>query len=143
MSLRDNDRANSHYIVPERSGEITFDSGLIAQVIDAVSRSNISQCNFSSNYREQIVTRIQAYYTRRGTKPVALTKHDPSELLKAMALVLPDFTVGVKAETPFYDLKRTRDSATVSGVNELSSGESQLLPACVPADDDPLSTGCS
>src|SRR5260221_8289412 len=53
--LRDEDPKAHHYIVPERSGEISFDSGLIAEVVDAAMRRNGSQGNFSPNYRQQIV----------------------------------------------------------------------------------------
>ena len=125
--LRDRDSATRHYIVPERSGEISFDANLIVEVIEAARRSSHSQGNFAANYRQQIITRIQAYYTRRGTKRVAEIKHDPDDLLKAMSLILPDFTVRVKSETPFYDLRRSKDDATVTSVSNLSSGESQLL----------------
>ncbi|MGD9523389.1 MAG: ATP-dependent endonuclease [Gemmatimonadales bacterium] len=126
-ALRNIDSARSHYIVPERSGDISFDSNLITQVLEAAGRTNNSQGNFASNYRQQVVTRIQGYYTKRGTKPVADIHHDPDELLGAMGLVLPDFTVRVKSESPFYDLRRAKDSVAVTSVGALSSGESQLL----------------
>ena len=125
--LRDTEKRAFHYIVPERSGEISFEANLIADVIDIERRSNHSQGNFAANYRQQIITRIQGYYTRRGTKRVRDIHHDPDQLLEAMSLILPDFTVQVKAETPFYDLRRTKDSAAVTSVSSLSSGESQLL----------------
>jgi len=126
-SLRDLDPAGSHYIVPERSGEITFELGLITEVIAAIRRSQNTQSNFLSNYRQHVITRIQGYYTRRGTKRVSEIQHDPEDLLKAMSLVLPDFTVKVKDETPFYDLRRLKDDSAVTTVTHLSSGESQLL----------------
>src|SRR5688572_8036482 len=97
--LRDADPNARHYIVPERSGEITFEAGLIAEVVDAAMRRQGSQGNFAPNYRQQIVTRIQGYYTRRGSKKVADIHHDPDDLLEAMSLVLPDFSVRVKSET--------------------------------------------
>jgi energy-coupling factor transporter ATP-binding protein EcfA2 len=125
--LRDVDPKTSHYIVPERSGDISFEPGLIAEVIEAVRRQGSSQSNFLSNYRQHVVTRIQGYYTRRGSKRVADIKHDPEDLLKTMSLVLPDFTVQVKSESPFYDLRRAKDGSSVTSVSSLSSGESQLL----------------
>lgn len=126
-AMRDLDLASRHYIVPERTGEINFEAGLITQVIDAVQRQGQSRSNFSANYRQAVVTRIQGYYTRRGTKRRAEINHDPEELIKALSLVLPDFTVGVKADPPFYELHRIRDGAAVTSVQNLSSGESQLL----------------
>jgi predicted ATPase len=126
-NLRDVDPASSHYIVPERSGDISFEPGLIAEVIEAARRRNVSQTNFLSNYRQHVVTRIQGYYTRRGSKRVADIKHDPEDLLRTMSLVLPDFTVQVRSESPFYDLRRSKDGSSVTSVANLSSGESQLL----------------
>lgn len=126
-SLRDVDPASSHYIVPERSGDISFEPGLIAEEVEAIRRRNVSQTNFLSNYRQHVVTRIQGYYTRRGSKRVADIKHDPEDLLRTMSLVLPDFTVQVKSESPFYDLRRSKDGVSVTSVSNLSSGESQLL----------------
>lgn len=126
-NLRDVDPPSSHYIVPERSGDISFEPGLIAEVIEAARRRNVSQTNFLSNYRQHVVTRIQGYYTRRGSKRVAEIKHDPEDLLRTMSLVLPDFTIQVKSESPFYDLRRSKDGSSVTSVSNLSSGESQLL----------------
>lgn len=126
-AMRDLDLASRHYIVPERTGEINFEAGLITQVIDAAQRQGQSRSNFSANYRQAVVTRIQGYYTKRGTKKRAEINHDPEELIKALSLVLPDFTVGVKADPPFYELHRIRDGVAVTSVQNLSSGESQLL----------------
>lgn len=126
-NLRDVDPTSSHYIVPERSGDISFEPGLITEVIEAARRRNVSQTNFLSNYRQHVVTRIQGYYTRRGSKRVADIKHDPEDLLRTMSLVLPDFTIQVKSESPFYDLRRSKDGSSVTSVSSLSSGESQLL----------------
>lgn len=126
-SLRDKAPTSSHYVVPERTGEISFEAGLMTEVGNAQSRRNRSSGNFSSNYRQEVVTRIQAYYTKRGTKRVDAIKHDPEELLQALSIVLPDFTVRVKDENPFYELLRVKNGASVTSVSALSSGESQLL----------------
>lgn len=125
--IRDLAPASRHYVVPERTGEISFEANLLAEVIDAARRQGRSQSNFSANYRQEVVTRIQAYYTKRGTKPRSEINHDPEQLIKALSLVLPDFVVGVKGESPFYSLARVRDGAAVTSVSSLSSGESQLL----------------
>lgn len=126
-TLRDLSPENSHYIVPERTGDITFEANLIAQSASYSGRRNSSQGNFSPNYRQSVVTRIQAYYTTRGTKKVEDIEHDPEDLMKSLAIILPDFTVGVKSDSPFYDLRRIKDGTSVTSVSTLSSGESQLL----------------
>jgi energy-coupling factor transporter ATP-binding protein EcfA2 len=126
-SLRDASPASSHYVVPERTGEINFEPGLMVEVGDPTHRRNRSVGNFSSNYRQEVVTRIQAYYTKRGTKRIGEINHDPDQLLQTLGLMLPDFTVRVKSVSPFYELQRVKDGSSVTSVSALSSGESQLL----------------
>lgn len=126
-ALRDSSQESSHYVVPERTGEISFEPGLMVEVINSQGRRNRSSGNFQSNYRQEVVTRIQGYYTKRGTKPQSNINHDPDELLKHLAVILPDFQIRVKSESPFYELTRISDGTTVTSVSLLSSGESQLL----------------
>lgn len=126
-SLRDKDSINTHYIVPERSGDILFEPGLINDVVEPNRRSQNSQTNSLSNYRQHVVTRTQGFYTLRGIKPLGEINVEPADFLQAISLVLPDFTVLVKGETPFYDLRRTKDDQIVTSVSILSSGESQLF----------------
>lgn len=125
--IRQGDRLRRHYIVPERTGDISFDANLLLEVIDSDRRANRSNSNFSASYRQEVVTRIQGYYTRRGTKSRAQLDHDPSDMLRLMGFLLPDFTIDVRPETPFYELVRVRDGSRVTSVSSLSSGESQLL----------------
>ena len=129
-ALRDLSQESSHYIVPERTGDITFEAGLMADSGTSIGRKNRSATNFSPNYRQGVVTRIQAYYTTRGTKKVEDISHDPEDLMKSLSIILPDFKVSVKSESPFYDLKRVKDDTSVTSVtsvSSMSSGESQLL----------------
>lgn len=126
-AIRQGDMPKRHYIVPERTGDISFDANLLLEVIDPTRRANRSNTNFSASYRQEVVTRIQGYYTRRGTKDRAQLDHDPKDMLRLMGFLLPDFTIDVKTETPFYELLRVRDGASVTSVSNLSSGESQLL----------------
>lgn len=126
-AFRDLSPENSHYIVPERTGDITFEANLMVESGTSTGRRNWSQSNFSPNYRQGVVTRIQAYYTTRGTKKVEDIGHNPEELMTLLSIILPDFKVSVKSATPFYDLKRVKDDTPVTSVNSMSSGESQLL----------------
>lgn len=126
-TLRDSLPATTHYIVPERTGEISFQAGLMTEVTSAAGRRGRSQGNFIANYREEIITRIQGYYTKRGTKKIQDINHDPDDLMESLGIILPDFTVTVKSENPFYELMRIKDGTIVNSVSRLSSGESQLL----------------
>lgn len=126
-ALRDLSPENSHYIVPERTGEIQFDSGLLSETDSSRGRKRLSELNYFINYRQAAITRIQAYYTIRGSKKVTEIQHDPEDLMKFTSILLPDFTVGLTTNNPYYELKRIKDNNPVRSVNELSSGESQLL----------------
>lgn len=126
-TLRDRAPVSCHYIVPERTGEIQFEAGFMVDVIDPERRKSRSQGNYSPDYRKEVITRIQGYYTKRGTKKVSEINHDPDELMKSLGIILPDFTVTVKSANPFYELHRVKDGSVVTSVKNLSSGESQLL----------------
>lgn len=126
-ALRDINQQSSHYIVPERTGEISFEAGLIVETTSPAGRRKRSTGNFYESYRQSIVTRIQTYYTTRGTKNVEDIDHNPEDLMKSLSIILPDFKVNIKSESPFYELKRIRNDEIVKSVKSLSSGESQLL----------------
>lgn len=126
-AMRDLLPENSHYIVPERTGDIVFEAGLIANVSSSSGRKQQSQGNFAANYRQGVVTRIQTYYTTRGTKRIEDIEHNPEDLMKPLAIILPDFKISVNSEAPFYNLMRVKDGTSVTSVSTLSSGESQLL----------------
>ncbi|GAO54553.1 AAA family ATPase [Novosphingobium sp. MD-1] len=126
---RDSAPDSTHYIIPERTGEFDYNANFIQQQVSAQSRRNESQRNFHENYRRQIVGRIQAYLMSRGgfsgegPAPCA-----PPELHKAIGRLLPDFELTLKpSATPPYELKRAGKDQTITQVDQLSSGEAQLL----------------
>jgi len=126
---RDTHTASSHYIIPERTGELDYQPAYLQQQVSPQSRQQESQRNFNENYRRQIVGRIQAYLMTRGaSEGEAPAPCGPSELTKAMGRLLPDFELRIlPAAIPPYELRRAADEQTVTNVNQLSSGEAQLL----------------
>src|SRR5262245_60768048 len=50
-AIRSADPRVRHYIIPERTGDISFDANLLLEVIDAGKRANRSSSNFSPQYR--------------------------------------------------------------------------------------------
>ncbi len=58
---RDAQIETTHYIVPERTGELDYQPNLLQQQLDFRSRREQSQRNFANDYRRQIVARIQAH----------------------------------------------------------------------------------
>ena len=77
---RDRDVDNIHYVVPERSGAITFEPGFLIQEYSGQERSGQSRRNYLIDYRQRVVTRIQAYFTTRGNVRKDELPGDPGDL---------------------------------------------------------------
>lgn len=118
----------SHYVVPERAGEIDYQANYLMAQLSAESRRGETQRNFAGEYRRQVVARIQAYFSARGDTRGGDLPTDPGELERLIAPLLPDFTLtlsGTKA--PPYELRRVADGSSVDNIDQLSSGETQIL----------------
>lgn len=64
--IRDANPEENHYSVPERGGNITYESRIVAQELDGKSRVTGSKQNLAPDYRTGVITRIAAYLTKRG-----------------------------------------------------------------------------
>lgn len=125
---RERDVENTHYVTPERGGEISYNPGHIQHQQNPTGRRGQTENNFAPTYREQVVARISAYFQVRGDQRGSDLRGDPSEIERLLALLIPDFTVEISATaTPPFDLTRASDGQHVSNVSELSSGEAQIL----------------
>lgn len=117
-----------HYIVPERTGDLTYQPDLLQQQLEGRLRRDQGQGNFISNYRRQIVARIQAYFAARGDVRQDQLPGDPGDLEARLTTLLPDFFVGLSGtKNPPYALNRASDGSLISGIELLSSGEAQIL----------------
>ena len=126
---RDHNPLSSHYIIPERTGELDYQAQFLQQQVSPQTRQVESRRNFHENYRRQIVGRIQAYLMTRGAYAgEGAAPCPPPELTRAMGRLLPDFEVRIlPSQVPPYELRRTSNEQTVSQIDQLSSGEAQLL----------------
>lgn len=125
---RDQNPDWAHYIVPERSGNIEYQPNLLQQQLGGQQRRGQAQRNFLNNYREQIVTRIQAYFAARGDVRAEQLPGDPADLEMRLSTLLPDFAVVLSGTAnPPYALQRTSDGTPVQNIDHLSSGEAQIL----------------
>lgn len=125
---RDTDSANIHYIVPERSGTLEFAPDYFRQQLSGSDRSNLSRRNYLNEYRQHVVARVQAYFAARGSVRGDALPGDPSDLERLLAQLLPDFAIELDGlVSPPYRLKRASNDTPVAGIDQLSSGEAQLL----------------
>jgi predicted ATPase len=127
-SWRDSDKAGTHYIVPERTGEFGYNANYLQPQLGAETRSNQSTRNFITEYRTQTLARIQAYYLERGAgRSGGLSEPTPDELEFFLALLLPDFEFTLRNGVPPFKIVRVADHVEISNADQLSSGEAQLL----------------
>ena len=116
-----------HYVIPERTGEISFEPSYLQQQIDTRQRQDQGRRNFLREYRQHILARVQAYFIARGASHTYQLEGDPTVLEALLTMLLPDFAVELVGKNPPYILKRLANDQSVGGIDELSSGEAQLL----------------
>lgn len=127
-SWRDTDAAGVHYVVPERTGELDYQPQFLQQQLVPNSRQSASNRNFTMDYRRHVVGRIQAYFAARGDYRGAALPTDPAELERIVSQVLPDFMLEISGtKAPPYTLTRVSDGTPIGNIDELSSGEAQVI----------------
>jgi len=127
-SRRDSNRAGTHYVVPERTGEFGYNAGYLQPQLAAETRSSQSTRNFIPEYRSQTLARIQAYFLERGAgRSGSVRDPAPDELEGFLALLLPDFEFTLHNAVPPYKILRVSDQSVIANADQLSSGEAQLL----------------
>lgn len=127
-SWRDARATSTHYVVPERAGELDYQPQYLAQQMNAQERQGTTQRNFSGDYRRHVVARINSYFAVRGNFRGGALPGDPAELETLVGTLLPDFTTTFDGtENPPYRLTRTLTDARINNVDELSSGETQIF----------------
>jgi len=124
---RDQNPTIAHYVAPERTGELSFNPSYIQQQLEAQSRREVSTRNYGPQYREQVISRIQTYFLRRGEIRHGSPPGHPSELEGLLSQLVPDFSVTIHARKPPYQLVRLSNQEQVTNVDSLSSGEAQLF----------------
>ncbi len=128
-SWRDNSLENVHYVTPERTGEMDLQPQYMREELEASGRKNASSRNYMPEYRRRIVARIQAYFMTRGNyRGEDKAPGSPQHIEKFVSGLLTDFNLVVTgiAALP-YELKRVDTDEIIKNVDQLSSGEAQLV----------------
>jgi predicted ATPase len=124
---RDQSPAQAHYVAPERTGELRFNPKLMQEQLEATGRREKASRNAVPDYREQVISRIQTYFLRRGEMRDGVLPGHPSELEELLSQLIPDFTVTIQARNPPYEIVRLSNGERIRDVDRLSSGEAQLF----------------
>lgn len=127
-SWRDKDLDACHYVVPERTGEMDFQPQFMQHEMTGRARREGSARNFVPEYRRRIISRVQTYFMHRGNyrgeRPAV---GSPEEIEGFLHLLIPDFAVELVVGSPPYVLTRLATGEKIMNVDQLSSGEAQLL----------------
>lgn len=126
-SWRDSDRTSVHYIAPERVGSFNFNPNLIQAELTPDGRSGAALSNIAMHYHDRALGRVASYLMKRGEDPQPHPDTAVSRIEDLLKDLLPGFQVKLQADDPPVVLTRTSETARVHSVDELSSGESQLL----------------
>ncbi len=126
---RDSSPGTTHYVTPERTGEMDFQPQYLQQELTYQNRQQNSGRNYVPEYRRRIISRIQTYFLTRGNyRGNDSVPAPPDELETFINSLVTDFTLElIAANTPPYSLKRVKDGVEIGGVDHLSSGEAQLV----------------
>ncbi|EKD41710.1 MAG: hypothetical protein ACD_73C00566G0001, partial [uncultured bacterium] len=112
---------NCHYCNPEKAGIFAHNFGLLEQELSP-DRTKHRGRNINENYYSQVLTRIQAFFTKRGawvdnTIPPPVSHLDLEKILR---FLLPDKNISLIDQQPFFKIEGI-------DLNNLSSGERQIL----------------
>lgn len=127
--LRDSNNSDYHYASPERGGDISIDASLVQNELTPGNRANRRQGNFAQTYRQEVFSRIQSLLLKIGNlagkkKEIRIDLNDVEHLLSTL---LPSFRFEITAENPPYIITRVSSEERVNNVNELSTGEAEIL----------------
>jgi hypothetical protein len=117
-----------HYVVPERTGDFNYDPNSLQAEFGGLGRKGSSAGNFTQEYRRRIIARVQTYFMKRGNaRSESVAPANPKEIEDLLGLLVPDFLVQLRADTPPFAFTRLSNNEPVSDVNQLSSGEAQII----------------
>jgi len=124
---RDASVSAAHYVVPERMGAIGFQANYLPAQLSPQGRKDTSDRNSSGEYRTFVIARIQAYFQARGATRAGQLPGNVEDLEQLLAILNPDFEIKLDSANPPFRLNRPREETLITNVEELSSGEAQML----------------
>lgn len=128
-SWRDQSLDNVHYVTPERTGEMDLQPQYMREELEPIGRKNASSRNYVPEYRRRIVARIQAYFMSRGNyRGGDMAPGAPQYIEEFISSLLMDFNLTIVGSSVLpYELTRIENDEIIRNVDQLSSGEAQLV----------------
>ncbi len=128
-SWRDQSLDNVHYVTPERTGEMDLQPQYMREELEPTGRKNASSRNYMPEYRRRIVARIQAYFMSRGNyRGGDMAPGAPQHIEGFISSLLTDFNLTIVGSAVLpYELTRIENDEIIRNVDQLSSGEAQLV----------------
>lgn len=125
---RDQHNAMAHYVVPERTGEINFAPHIAPQELELEQRRQAHSRNFLADYRQRVLARIHGYLMLRGNaRGEDHLPGSPADIEAMISELLPEFSVKI-SDHPLQPIEMAHvDRGKLDSVDQLSSGEAQLL----------------
>lgn len=126
-TLRDKDPLSYHYCVPERGGNINYEAGMVQQEADGKARVAGSKQNLGADYRTRVISRIGSYLEKRGASRETISGEEINMIEELINQVQSDFRFSIESGYPPYNLVRIDTGEKIENIQNLSSGEAQLL----------------
>ena len=126
-AIRDVDNSQRHYVVPERLGGIEGNAPNTGQLKSGKERARRSTGNSATEYRTDVFSKVDLYYSRRGGIREDVVPGNPDELEKLLSEFFPDFRIDLPRRDKPLEITRTETDELVPNVAHLSSGEAEYL----------------
>lgn len=124
-----NDDGEVHYINPERSGNISYNVNMFERQQTPQGRNQTRRANIADDYRQEVIARIQVVIQKIG---VVAGRHqqvkiDLNEIENLFNGWMSDFQIEITGSNSPLKFKRSGQEKPVTNIDQLSSGESQIL----------------
>ena len=99
------DQNTRHYVNPEKAGQFQYNNKVFEQELKSQRFSN-RNANINVNYYEQVVTRIQAFFTKRGAwEDVREAPVTPRDLERTLRLLMPEKSIRILTDQPYFQVE--------------------------------------
>jgi len=118
--IYNNAHSKFHYCNPEKAGSFNYEPNIFESELSSARTQGRTE-NLNPNYFQQVVTRLQVFFAKRGRWVNGKPPISHLELQDMLRTLLPDYEIELLDDKPYVKL-----SANIN-LNQLSSGERHIL----------------